>query len=64
MCIVNFAVVWFNINIFITFALDENVIFDMLHFPMRDIYQSRDLGRANGRISVNDSQLRCLLTFA
>ena len=49
MCIVYFPVLLININIFITFALDENVIIDILHFHMRDFYQSRDLGRANGR---------------
>ena len=49
MCIVYFSVLLININIFITFALDENVIIDILHFHMRDFYQSRDLGRTNGR---------------
>ena len=32
--------------IFIAFALDESVILDVLKFPMKNIYQSFDLGLA------------------
>ena len=45
-----------NIYIFIAFALDESIILDVPHFPMKNIYQSCDLGRATGRSNVNAIQ--------
>ena len=42
-----------NIYIFIAFALVESVILNVLQFPMHNIYQSCDLGRAFGWSNVN-----------
>ena len=41
-----------NIYIFIAFVLDESIILDVPQFPMKNIYQSCDLGRAIGRSNV------------
>ena len=46
----------FNVYIFIAFALDESIILDVPQFPMKNIYQSCDLGRAIGRSNVNAIQ--------
>ena len=40
----------------IALALDESIILDVLQFPVQNIYQSCDLGRAIGRRNVNASQ--------
>ena len=45
-----------NIYILIALALDESIILDVPQFPMQNIYQSCDLGRAIGRRNVNASQ--------
>ena len=45
-----------NIYILIALALDESIILDVPQFPMQNIYQSCDLGRAIGRSKVNTSQ--------
>ena len=45
-----------NIYILIALALDESIILDVPHFPMQNIYQSCDLGRAIGRRNFNASQ--------
>ena len=45
-----------NIYIFCALALNEIVILDAPQFPMQNIYQSYDLGRAIGRSNVNISQ--------
>ena len=45
-----------NIYILIALALDECIILDVPQFPMQNIYQSCDLGRAIGRRNVNASQ--------
>ena len=44
------------IYILIALALDESIILDVPQFPMQNIYQSCDLGRAIGRRNVNASQ--------
>ena len=44
------------IYILIALALDESVILDVPQFPMQNIYQSCDLGRAIGLRNVNASQ--------
>ena len=54
--------VYKNIYIFIALALDETNILVSVHFSMKNIYQSCDLGRAVGRSNINISQQRCLLT--
>ena len=51
-CCFSFA----NIYILIALALDESIILDVPQFPMQNIYQSCDLGRAIGRRNVNASQ--------
>ena len=45
-----------NIYILIALALDESIILDVLQFPVKNIYQSCDLGRAIGWSNVNASQ--------
>ena len=45
-----------NIYILIALALDESIILDVPQFPMKNIYQSCDLGRAIRRRNVNASQ--------
>ena len=45
-----------NIYILIALALDESIILDVPQFPMQNIYQSCDLGRAIGRRNVNANQ--------
>ena len=45
-----------NIYILIALALDESIILNVPQFPMQNIYQSCDLGRAIGQRNVNDSQ--------
>ena len=45
-----------NIYILIALALDETIILDVPQFPMQNIYQSCDLGRAIGRRKVNAIQ--------
>ena len=45
-----------NIYILIALALDESIILDVPQFPMQNIYQSCDLGRAIGRRNVKASQ--------
>ena len=45
-----------NIYILIALALDESIILDVPQFPMQNIYQSCNLGRAIGRRNVNASQ--------
>ena len=45
-----------NIYILIALPLDESIILDVSQFPMQNIYQSCDLGRAIGRRNVNASQ--------
>ena len=44
------------IYILIALALDESIILDVLQFPMQNINQSCDLGRAIGLRNVNASQ--------
>ena len=44
------------IYIFIAFALDESIILDVPQMPMKNIYQSCDLGRAIGWSNVNAIQ--------
>ena len=44
------------IYILIALALDESIILDVPQFPMQNIYQSCDLGRAIGWRNVNASQ--------
>ena len=44
------------IYILIALALDESIILDVPQFPMQNIYQSCDLGRAIGRRNVNAIQ--------
>ena len=39
---------------FIAIALEENSIFVAVHFSMKNIYQSYNLGRAVGRSSVDN----------
>ena len=51
-----------NIYILIALTLDESIILDVLQFPMKNIYQSCDLGRTIGCSHVNASQKRCLFT--
>ena len=58
-------VIIINICILVALALDESIIADVLQFPMQNIYQSCDLGRANGReTSTPANNVVCLLTFA
>ena len=45
-----------HLMILIVFALDESVLFDVIQFPMKNIYQSCDLGRIFGRTNVSASQ--------
>ena len=45
-----------NIYILIALALDESIILDVPQFPMENIYQSCDLGRALGRRNDTASQ--------
>ena len=45
-----------NIYILIALTLDESIILDVPQFPMQNIYQSCDLGRAIGRRNVNAIQ--------
>ena len=47
---------YLNIYIFIAFALDESVIFDVLQFQMKNIYKSCDLGCPTEWSNVNASQ--------
>ena len=61
-CVCMFTLSNMNIYILIALALDESIILDVPQFPMQNIYQSCDLGRAIGRRNVNASQLRCLFT--
>ena len=45
-----------NIYIFIANALDETIILVAVHFSMKNIYQSCDLGRVVKRSNVDASQ--------
>ena len=62
--VMQFAEINTNIYTFFAFALNESVIRDAPQFPMQNIYQSRDLSRANGSSNViAASNVVCLLTF-
>ena len=50
------CVLFSYIYIFFAFALNESVILDAPQFPTQNIYQSRDLSRANGRNNAIASQ--------
>ena len=54
-CSVSFEI-YHNIYIFIAIALDETSILVAVHFSMKNIYQSCDLGRAIGQSKVYVSQ--------
>ena len=49
-------ILFHNIYIFIAIALDESSILVAVHFSMKNIYQSCDLGHAMRRNNVDVSQ--------